>query len=96
MGEILKRLRRRGRHEAGDALKRLDEQSERGPEAFQRFVEATRRLIAVPKDALLIELGQLYERSGSPADAKATYQRLITDYPASLYLSDAQSRIGAL
>ena len=52
MGEILKRLRRRTRQEREDALKRLDEQSARGPEAFQRFVEATRRLVTVPKDAL--------------------------------------------
>ena len=51
---------------------------------------------AVPKDALLAELGDLYERSGSPADAKAIYQRLVSEYPESSYTSQAQSRIGGL
>jgi len=52
MGELLKRLRRRTRKEREDALQRLDEQSERGPEAFKRFVEATRRLVGVPKETI--------------------------------------------
>jgi len=51
---------------------------------------------AVPKDALMAELGDLYERSGSPADAKAIYQRLVSEYPESSYTSQAQSRIGGL
>lgn len=52
MGEILKRLRWRSRREQEEALKRLDEQSEKGPDAFQRFVEGTRRFLSVPKDAV--------------------------------------------
>jgi len=51
---------------------------------------------AVPKDALFAELGALYERSGSPADARATYQRLVSEYPDSPYASEAQTRIGQL
>ena len=49
MGELLKRLRKRSQREREEALQRLDEQSERGPDAFRRFVEATRRLLGVPK-----------------------------------------------
>ena len=52
MGELLKRLRRRTKKEREEALQRLDEQSARGPEAFQRFVEATRRLVGIPKDTV--------------------------------------------
>ena len=49
-----------------------------------------------PKDALLMELADLYQKSGSAPDAKSTYQRLIADYPTSQYLSDAQSKAGSL
>jgi len=57
MGELLKRLRRRSRREREEALQRLDEQSERGPDAFRRFVEATRRLVGVPKEAVTRKRG---------------------------------------
>lgn len=53
MGELLKRLRRRTRQEREDALQRLDDQTQKGPEAFQRFVEGTRRFLSVPKDAVM-------------------------------------------
>jgi len=52
MGELLKRLRRRSRKEQQEALERLDEQSEKGPDAFQRFVEGTRRFLSVSKEAV--------------------------------------------
>jgi tetratricopeptide (TPR) repeat protein len=62
--------------------------------AVKRAIETSST--AVPKDALLAELGALYERSGAPADARATYQRLVGEYPDSPYASDAQGRIGQL
>ncbi len=48
---------------------------------------------AAPKDALLFALGQVYEESGSASDARATFQRLITDYPNSPYRNDARQKI---
>jgi tetratricopeptide (TPR) repeat protein len=48
---------------------------------------------AAPKDALLFTLASIYEQSGSPADARATYQRLITDYPNSPYRADARQKV---
>jgi tetratricopeptide (TPR) repeat protein len=51
---------------------------------------------AAPKDLLLFELAGLYEKSGALTDAKATYQRILSDYPESLYRSEAQTRTNAL
>lgn len=62
--------------------------------AVKRAIESS--ATAVPKDALLAELGDLYERSGSPADAKAIYQRLVSEYPESSYASQVQGRIAGL
>jgi tetratricopeptide (TPR) repeat protein len=49
-----------------------------------------------PKDALLFALGQAYEKAGSIGDARATYQRLVNDYPNSAYRADARSLSGAV
>jgi tetratricopeptide (TPR) repeat protein len=62
--------------------------------AVKRAIESS--ATAVPKDALLAELGDLYERSGAPADAKVIYQRLVSEYPESSYTSQVQGKIGGL
>lgn len=49
-----------------------------------------------PRDLLLLELAGLYEKTGALADAKVTYQRILSDYPDSLYRSEAQGRVNAL
>lgn len=46
-----------------------------------------------PKDALLFALAQIYERAGSASDARATYQRLVNDYPESPYRIEAQQKL---
>jgi tetratricopeptide (TPR) repeat protein len=48
-----------------------------------------------PKDALLFALAETYERAGSSTDARATYQRIVNDYPESPYRAEAQSLSGA-
>jgi tetratricopeptide (TPR) repeat protein len=48
---------------------------------------------SIPKDALLFALGETYEKAGSAADARATWQRLVNDYPNSPYRSEAQQKI---
>jgi tetratricopeptide (TPR) repeat protein len=48
---------------------------------------------SVPKDALLFTLAETYEKAGSATDARATYQRLVNDYPNSPYRSEAQQKI---
>ena len=48
---------------------------------------------SIPKDALLFALGETYEKAGSAADARATWQRIVNDYPNSPYRSEAQQKI---
>lgn len=48
---------------------------------------------AAPKDALLFALAETYEKAGSSTDARATYQRLVNDYPNSPYRAEASQKI---
>lgn len=50
----------------------------------------------LPKDALMFELGRLYEENNDMADARSIYQQLISGYPDSVYTREAQNRLGAL
>ncbi len=65
---------------ANDAIERL-----------KRAIESPTS--AAPKDALLFALAGIYEQTGAAADARATYQRLITDYPNSPYRADARQKV---
>ncbi len=76
-----------------DAAKLLAAQG-KTTEAIDRLKRAIESpASAAPKDALLFTLAEIYEQSGSPADARATYQRLITDYPNSPYRADARQKV---
>jgi tetratricopeptide (TPR) repeat protein len=76
-----------------DAARLLAAQGKR-TEAIDRLKRAIESpASAAPKDALLFALGQVYEDSGSASDARATFQRLITDYPNSPYRNDARQKI---
>ena len=59
---------------------------------LKRAIESSKS--AAPKDALLFVLAETYEKAGSSGDAKATYQRLVNDYPNSPYRADARQKIG--
>jgi tetratricopeptide (TPR) repeat protein len=59
---------------------------------LKRAIESPKS--AAPKDALLFVLAETYEKAGSSADARATYQRLVNDYPNSPYRADARQKIG--
>jgi len=76
-----------------DAAKLLSAQgkSAEAIDRIKRAIESPRS--AAPKDALLFTLAQIYEQSGSAADARATYQRLINDYPNSPYRADARQKV---
>jgi tetratricopeptide (TPR) repeat protein len=94
----LERLAREGKAEVAasaelDAARLLAAQGKK-TEAIERLKRAIESpASAAPKDALLFALGQIYEESGSQSDARAAYQRLISDYPNSPYRTDARQKI---
>jgi len=55
---------------------------------LEKVIEAEESL--VPKDALLSLLGRAYELQGNSEKARATYQRIVTEFPDSAYTIDAQ------
>jgi tetratricopeptide (TPR) repeat protein len=76
-----------------DAAKALAAQG-KASEAIERLKRAIESpSTAAPKDALLFTLAGIYEQSGAAADARATYQRLIVDYPNSPYRADARQKV---
>jgi tetratricopeptide (TPR) repeat protein len=96
--EAFEKAARKGESEAAaaaeiDAAKLLASQgkSAEAIERLKRAIESPKT--AAPKDALLFALAQIYEANGAPAEARATYQRLITDYPSSPYRADARQKV---
>ena len=96
--EVFARTSREGKAEVAasaelDAARLLASQGKKG-EAIDRLKRAIESPSSpAPKDALLFALGEIYEDSGSASDARATFQRLITDYPNSPYRNDARQKI---
>jgi tetratricopeptide (TPR) repeat protein len=96
--DVFEKAARQGRSEAAaaaeiDAAKLLVSQG-KANEAIERLKRAIDSpKTAAPRDALLFALGQIYEQTGAQADARAAYQRLITDFPASAYRSDARQKV---
>jgi tetratricopeptide (TPR) repeat protein len=76
-----------------DAARLLASQGKKN-EAIDRLKRAIESpSSAAPKDALLFALGEIYEEAGSATDARATFQKLVTDYPNSPYRTDARQKI---
>ena len=50
----------------------------------------------LPKDLLIFTLARLYEKNGQNAEAKSTYQRVVSDFPDSSFRSDAQQKAASL
>lgn len=96
--EVFARASREGKAEVAasaelDAARLLASQGKKN-EAIDRLKRAIESPSSpAPKDALLFALGEIYEESGSASDARATFQRLITDYPNSPYRNDARQKI---
>jgi tetratricopeptide (TPR) repeat protein len=47
----------------------------------------------LPKDAVLMELGKVYQASGDQDAASETFSRVVDEYPASLYSLEAQAEL---
>ncbi|HKA35334.1 MAG TPA: tetratricopeptide repeat protein [Thermoanaerobaculia bacterium] len=96
--ETFSRTAREGKAEVAasaelDAARLLASQGKK-TEAIERLKRAIESPASpAPKDALLFALGEIYEDAGSASDAKATFQRLVSDYPNSPYRNDARQKI---
>ena len=50
----------------------------------------------LPVDGVLMRLGQAYALAGRSGEAQATFQRVMDEFPASLYFADADRELQAL
>jgi tetratricopeptide (TPR) repeat protein len=50
----------------------------------------------LPQDAILMELGRAYSSRGDVDDARATFTRIINEYPTSPYSAEAQRELDNL
>ncbi len=48
----------------------------------------------LPKDAVLMELGKVYQASGNQEEASKAFARVVDEYPTSLYSAEAQAALG--
>jgi TolA-binding protein len=51
---------------------------------------------AIPVDGVLMQLASAEQQSGKTADARATYKRVVDEFPDSPYVTNAQQQIAAL
>ena len=96
--ERLARAARSGRGEIAVAAElghaRLLATSGKTAEAIDRLKRAIESNDSpATKDALMFALAEIYEQTGATADARATYQRLVSDYPNSPYRPDARQKL---
>ncbi|MDA1183102.1 MAG: tetratricopeptide repeat protein [Acidobacteria bacterium] len=50
----------------------------------------------LPKDAVLIELGKVYQASGNAEEANRVFAQIVDEYPTSLYSAEAQAALDGL
>ncbi len=50
----------------------------------------------LPLDGVLMQLGRAYRLSGQAADAKKSFQRLVDEFPTSVYATDARRELESL
>jgi outer membrane protein assembly factor BamD (BamD/ComL family) len=59
-------------------------------EAYQQFAADT--TVSFPRDYALLSLGETQEEAKKPGEAKASYERLVQEFPASVYSPEARRR----
>jgi tetratricopeptide (TPR) repeat protein len=68
---------------------------------YDPAIETYRELSAnkdgdLPVDGVLMQLGRAYELAGKRSEALQTYRRILSEFPESLYASDARTAVAAL
>lgn len=71
-------------------LYRRTGQVEKAVDAYRRASEDAS--LPLPRDHALMSLAALLEEVGRLADARLAYQRLVAEFPGSVYAADARSR----
>jgi TolA-binding protein len=87
---VYARMARLGLAEAQVAAGRYDE-------AIATYRDlAAQRDGDLPVDGLLMQLGRAYALAGKAAEAQQTYQRIVDEFPESLYAPEARRQVDAL
>ena len=76
-------------------LFKLDREQGRGAEVageLEKMLEQDAK--PLPSDVILFQLALTYDALGKGDDAKATYRRIVEEYPQSPYVADAQQEAG--
>jgi TolA-binding protein len=65
--------------------------------AIETFKDlSTRKDGPLPVDGILMQLGRAYREAGKPADAQQTFNRIVTEFPDSQFVSDAKREIDSI
>ena len=56
---------------------------------------AAQRDGALPVDVVLVQLARTYAKAGKAADARATFKRVVDEFPNSVYVTEARQQMGA-
>lgn len=71
-------------------LYRRGGQLDKAIEAYRQFAGDT--TVPLPRDYALMSLGAAQEEAKKPAEARASYERLLQEFPASVYSAEARRR----
>ncbi len=50
----------------------------------------------LPVDGVLVELARIYVKAGKRADARATFKRVVDEFPTSVYVTEARQQVALL
>jgi tetratricopeptide (TPR) repeat protein len=71
-------------------LYRRSGQLDKAIEAYRQFAGDT--TVPLPRDYALMGLGTTQEEAKKPGEARASYERLLQEFPASVYAAEARKR----
>jgi tetratricopeptide (TPR) repeat protein len=66
-------------------------------QAIKEFTDlAALRDGLLPVDGVLVELARTYVKAGKRADARATFKRVVDEFPTSVYVTEARQQVASL
>jgi TolA-binding protein len=71
-------------------LQRRNAQPQKAIDAYRQMLDDTSFLL--PRDHVLLKLGAAQEEADRLKDARASYERLVQEYPGSVYAGEARQR----